>query len=515
MIFAALVVVVIGLAYFLNNYWFSYWSRKGFEQLNPKLLVGDAGPMFTLKESMGEYFAKVYNKFKSHKIVGIYLSYRPALLITDAKLVQDIMIRDFTSFHDRPMPVDEVNDPLSGHLFNIAGQKWRDLRVKLSPTFTSGKLKGMFSIIKDCTKTLEDYLVKNVNQGVDVFEFRDLMARFNTNIISSVAFGIENDCINNPDHIFRKMGAKVFEPSFANAFRGVVALFWPKLFHLLKLKVLDKEVDDFIFSVVKQTVEYREQKNFTRNDFMQLLIQLKNQGYISVDKNEKEAEEVKDKNVNKMTINELAAQVFVFFVAGFETSSSTLSYCLFELARNIELQRKVQEDIDKVFKATGPDGFTYDLLGELKYVECCIDETLRKYPIVPVHMRTATKDYKVDDTDLVIPKGTAIFIPALGFQRDPNIYDNPMEFKPERFLNSSHGGGHGNGVFYTPFGDGPRNCIGMRMGKLTTKIGLSLILSKFNLELTDKEMIDKELDFHPNQFVLTPQKLFNIKISPR
>lgn len=62
---------------------------------------------------------------------------------------------------------------------------------------------------------------------------------------------------------------------------------------------------------------------------------------------------------------------------------------------------------------------------------------------------------------------------------------------------------------------GPRNCIGMRLGKLTTKIGLAVILSKFHLELSDKEMTDKELEFHPGQFVLTPRKPFNLKITKR
>jgi cytochrome P450 family 6 len=372
----------------------------------------------------------------------------------------------------------------------------------------------MFSIIKDCGQTLEDYLLKNVQNGVDVFEFRDLMARFNTNVISSVAFGIENDCINEPDHIFRKMGAKVFETSLSNGVRGMVAFLVPNLFHKIKLRILARDIEDFIFSIVKQTVNYREQNNISRNDFMQLLLQLKNQGYLSVDKNNEEQTEKTEapEDHKKLSMDQLAANVFLFFAAGFETSSSTLSFCLFELARNPEIQKKIQEEVDKVFTS---DEITYDMLSDLKYVECCVDETLRKYPIVPTHFRTATRDYKVADSNLTIPKDTAVMIPVLGFHRDPEIYENPMEFKPERFTNSSHGNGKSKGTFYTPFGDGPRNCIGMRLGKLTTKLGLALIMRKFNLELSDKEMCDKELEFHPNQFVLTPLKPFNIKITKR
>lgn len=190
-----------------------------------------------------------------------------------------------------------------------------------------------------------------------------------------------------------------------------------------------------------------------------------------------------------------------------------MSYCLFEIARNPEVQKKIQAEIDEVLR--NDENFSYDSLSKLKYLECCIDEALRKYPIVPIHFRVAAKDYKINESDKIIPKGTSVFIPVLGMQRDPEIYDNPMEFIPERFLDSPHGGGKVDGVFYTPFGDGPRNCIGMRLGKITTKIGLALILKKFNIQHTDQDFLTKELEFHPNQFVLTPKKPFNLKISMR
>lgn len=191
-------------------------------------------------------------------------------------------------------------------------------------------------------------------------------------------------------------------------------------------------------------------------------------------------------------------------------------YCLFELAKNQDAQQKVQNEIDAVYKKMGKDGVTYDTMAEMKYLECCIDETLRKYPIAPTLVRKCTKDYIVSGKEgLIIPKGTSIFIPTLGHQRDPEIYENPLAFKPERFFNSPHGKGNAKGLFYLPFGDGPRSCIGMRMAKLTTKMGLAVILSKFKLELCDKQMLDKEMEFHPNQFILTPLKNHLIKVTAR
>lgn len=134
-----------------------------------------------------------------------------------------------------------------------------------------------------------------------------------------------------------------------------------------------------------------------------------------------------------------------------------MSFCLFELSRNKEAQRKAQEEIDRVLKSAGPEGITHDLLHEMKYVECCIDETLRKYPIAPVLFRTNVRDCKLPGSDAVIEKGTPVLIPLMGIQRDPDIFDNPMKFRPERFLNCPDGNPKvKTGIVYAPFGDGPR-----------------------------------------------------------
>lgn len=131
------------LIYLLHQHNHSYWTKRGFPQLSPKFLVGDIGARLIPKSSLGEFFQSLYEQHKNKAAVGIYMSYSPALLINDPELLQKVFITNFSSFHDRPVPFDLDNEPLNAHLFNIKGQKWRDLRVKLSPTFTSGKLKVM------------------------------------------------------------------------------------------------------------------------------------------------------------------------------------------------------------------------------------------------------------------------------------------------------------------------------------------------------------------------------------
>ncbi|XP_037033219.1 probable cytochrome P450 6a14 [Bradysia coprophila] len=511
MVFWVLAVLLVAVIYYGNQYYLNYWKRLGVPQRDaPTFLFGDiASQFFGTRISIGETFSDFYYRFKHNKIHGLYFSYRPSLIVNDPEVIQEVMIKDFTSFHDRGLFVDTDVDPLGAHLFLLGGQKWRDLRVKLSPTFTSGKLKVMYPIIRDCAKTLQDYMVKNT-QNAKQFEFdsRDLFARFTTNVISSVAFGIENDCINNRENIFRKMGAKIFEVNLRDRIFQIFAFFVPKIAEKLKMKQIKTEVDDFIYSVVKQTINFRETGGSAaeRKDFMQLMIQLKNQGYVSVDKSEEqEVEKQKSGETKKLTIDEIAAQAFVFFVAGFETSSSTMNFCMYELSKNPHIQKKVHEELDNLWKSGDVNDLTYDVLGSMKYLDWCIDETLRKYPIVPILNRESSRDHTFAGTNLKIEKGIPITIPVLGIQRDPEIYSNPMEFRPERFENSPTGSPNVKGVCYMPFGDGPRNCIGARMGKLQTKIGLAAILLKFRYELVDQSLMRTEMKFDADQFILTPK----------
>lgn len=127
--------------------------------------------------SSGIFFHNIYMKHKAHRIIGMYIFYKPNLIITDLDLIRTVLTKEFTSFHDRGMFCNEKVDPLSGHLLFMSGKKWKNLRVKLSPTFTSGKLKQMFPILKECSQELIKYLERRA-QMRDTIEIKDVIARY-------------------------------------------------------------------------------------------------------------------------------------------------------------------------------------------------------------------------------------------------------------------------------------------------------------------------------------------------
>ena len=279
----ALVLIAIAW-YLLDRYFLSYWKRNGFQQLKPAFLFGNSLKLLTQTESIYEIFDEFYYKSKGERFIGMYNLYKPSLLVTDPQMIHDIFIKDFGYFHDHAIEFDTENDPLSGHLFSLTGQKWRDLRVKLSPTFTSGKLRWMFPVMKQSSEVLVNFIKKGLDNNEPVFGFGDLFRRYNANLISSVAFGIDNDCINQPNNDFYTYGLKNFENTARNIIRQFLFQFMPRLMATFRVKFAPQDVDNFFMKIVREIVEYREKNNYKRNDFMDLLIQLKNQGYVSADK---------------------------------------------------------------------------------------------------------------------------------------------------------------------------------------------------------------------------------------
>lgn len=141
-------------------------------------------------------------------------------------------------------------------------------------------------------------------------------------------------------------------------------------------------------------------------------------------------------------------------------------------------------------------------------------ETLRKYPVLPMLNRTCVKEYKIPGTDKVIEKGTEIYISVLGMHRDELFYDEPNKFDPLRLSEGITAGKNLVTRPYLPFGDGPRNCIGMRLGKLQTKVGLISMLHKFKYELDD-QLKHGDLEIDPRHFLLQPRDDIFLRVSKR
>ncbi|XP_067005237.2 probable cytochrome P450 6a13 [Anabrus simplex] len=508
----AAIGVLLPTLYVYFTWNFDYWEKKGAHFVKPTPFFGNIKDRILVRLSTGQWSKKLYDENEGHRYVGIFQMREPALLLRDPDLIKDVLVKDFQSFHDRGLPVDEKNQPLSAHLFNLPGPRWRALRAKLTPTFTSGKMKMMYQLMAECSEELRQHLKDPANRGEEL-EMREVMAQFTTDIIGSCAFGLQMNSMKNSESEFRRMGRKAFEPSLKSSLRRLVLLMLPPVAKILKLGFGDPEVAKFFLNAVKETVEYREKNNIIRNDFMNLLLQLKHKGEVEGDQDTtKEREEVGDKEKMdiKMTDNLLAAQAFVFFLAGFETSSTAMSFALYELALHPEIQSRLREEVDAVLKEN-EGNLTYDALQQMQYLDQVISETLRKYPPGDIIIRICTKAYTMPGTDIEIDKGTRILVPVLALHHDPKYYPDPERFDPERFNDANKHSRHH--FVYLPFGEGPRNCIGMRFGLLQAKLGLATLLRDFQFTPCKRTAIP--LRYDPKSIVTASKDGIYLKISPR
>lgn len=365
---SALIVALIASAYLYIKYSFSYWQRKGVPSTKPRFPFGSLTKTFTQKLSFADDVQNIYHNTTA-PFVGIYSFLQPILLIRDPELIRRILIKDFAHFSHFGWQLNENVDPMSKNILMQKGEKWRNTRTKLSPAFSSGKLKEMFETIVECGDSLEKYVSEFVENGKNI-EITDVLSCFTTNVIASVGFGIDIDTImkkSGPDGEFRKNGCRFFETTFKNTFRKAITFSAPKLARFLGLRFVDKDVGDFMIDVVRQNVDYREKNNIVRKDFFQLLMQLRNSGAVQQD-----GKWASGKSGELMPFDEMAAHAFLFFVGGYESSSTAMSFCMYELAKNQKIQQKLYDEIVAVLEKHN-ECLSYESVGEMKYLECCIN----------------------------------------------------------------------------------------------------------------------------------------------
>ncbi|XP_037947259.1 probable cytochrome P450 6a23 [Teleopsis dalmanni] len=482
------IVLLLGagtLFVFYINYLLGYWKRRGLPHDKPEFLVGNMNEWRKTKH-IAEIFADTYKQYKNTgPFAGFYLLMTKSAVITDIDLVKRILIKDFNNFDERGLFHNDRDDPLTGNLFDTDGDKWRQLRHKLTPTFTSGKMKNMFSIVSNIGSELEAVISEKTISAPQVLEVNEFLGRFTADVIGVCAFGIECNSLRNPNAEFVKIGRRVFTESRHNkVVEGLMHTF-PDIARMLRMRIIPQDISDFYMRIVKDTVGYREKNNIKRNDFMDMLIDLKNR---------KPTRDENGKIITGLTENDVAAQSFVFFVAGFETSSTTMGFALYELAQNQDIQDKLRREINETIKKHNNE-FTYECMKDMHYLEQVIDETLRLHPVGAHLIRKARSHYETSDPKYYIEEGTLIVIPSLAIHHDPEFYPEPEKFKPERF--SAEEIKSRPSCTWLPFGEGPRNCIGLRFGKMQACIGLTYLIKNFKFTVAKETQIPYILDVEP------------------
>ncbi|KAI4502993.1 hypothetical protein M0802_002037 [Mischocyttarus mexicanus] len=469
-----IVLILCGLiAVYLYWRWtFSHWERQGIPSMPFALpIVGHLLPLLLLQKNISQLVKSWYNRHSEASMVGYYDGMVPGLLVRDPDLVKTVMQTNFSNFHENAMKVDREHDPLlAKNPFFTEGEEWLIGRKRLTYAFSSMRLKILSETVRGVCKKFDNYLNRKIKpEERVVFETKDLFGRFTGEVVANAAFGIEGFCFDDDDQLnnnqsFHEIGKKIFRITpFHGAVQSIM-LFLPFLHNFFNFRFIPKDIDHFFRVIVKQVIEKRRNETEKRNDFFQLMADLeKSEG-------------------QKFDEESLTSHALSFFVDGYETSSATLSFICFELSIHNDVQEKARNEIQTVLAKHGGE-ITYDALKEMTYLDQIISESQRLHTLLDIMGKICTNNIQLKGKDGLtcqVEAGTKIIIPMHCLQRDPKYWINPEGFDPDRWNEERKA--DVNKFCYLPFGEGPRICVGLRMGLLQTKAALTTLLSKYKIE---------------------------------
>ncbi|GMP95938.1 hypothetical protein CsSME_00044796 [Camellia sinensis var. sinensis] len=271
---------------------------------------------------------------------------------------------------------------------------------------------------------------------------------------------------------FRAVTAKMMvllgKPSLSDFFPGLVSFDLQGVEREMKEIVVD--VERVFDSVIDTQVKMEAVNDRGKKDFLQILLELKGEN-----------------GATPITKTQIKALLMDIVVGGTDTTATMVEWVMTEIMHNPPIMKKVQEELSGI---VGMNNFVEEShMPKLLYLDAVVKETFRLHPLPLLVPRCSSQSCVVGGYS--IPKGTRVFLNVWAIQRDPNFWDNPSEFRPERFLGDDNKWDYtGNNFHYLPFGSGRRICAGIPLAEKMVMYVLASLLHSFNWHLPEGEELD-------------------------
>jgi cytochrome P450 len=377
-----------------------------------------------------------YGRIASYEVFGT-----DACMVAHPDSIQRILLDEHDAFEKGEVLTRNLADAMGEGLFVTGGDQWQNQRTQVQPAFYRERLN---TYVPEMRSTAEE-TVEQWRDGM-VVDVNDTMTATTLDVLGRTLFGV--DVTENP---------VVSEASDAILARFDTSRFWSFLPDRLptptnrryrrKLGELQQFVDDLAQQRRQQQPENRG------DDLLSILV-----GFVEA---------------SDLTVEEFRDNMVTFLFAGHETTALGLTYTLLCLAQHPDRQADLRAEVDAVCDGT----VRAEDLPKLTQMEHVIDEALRLYPPVYMFFREAKRDVTLQGYD--IPAGTTLVLPQWAVHRDPEWWDDPETFRPERFDDDAE---HPEYAYF-PFGGGPRHCIGMRFARMEMKAVLATVLDEYSFEL--------------------------------
>lgn len=426
---------------------------------NGHKFLGDSAYVFN---RMGEIIKKYGD------ISQFYLGSDRMILIADPKYVEAITSNN--EYNTKSDMYKYLHPWLGRGLLNAEGNQWRNQRKFLTPAFHFNILKTFLPIfLKNDEIFVEKLKVLATGKPIDVFPVLALLALDN---VSESAMGASVNAQVDTESEYVKAVHEISEIIFSrmlNIFMGIDFIFNLTPYKKIQdraISVLHKQT----LTVIKNRKKYLEESNTTMTNYEEDIGLKKKSAFLDLLL-------LATVDGEKLSEEDIRQEVDTFMFAGHDTTTSAMSFALYCISQHGAVQDKLLEEQQTIFGDDLLRHPTYTELGDMKYLEAVIKESLRVYPAVPLIGRKLTQDTTIQD--YFIPRDTSILINIAHMHQNPNIFDDPTTFRPERFgLTTSDQKAAYN---FIPFSAGARNCIGQKFAMLEMKTVLSSVIRRFQL----------------------------------
>lgn len=247
-------------------------------------------------------------------------------------------------------------------------------------------------------------------------DIKDVSARFTTDLIASIAFGMNENSLEDCSNEFYKINNCILDTTLQRAIDFGAIFVIPSLTTLMRIKVFDEMGSKYLRKTIKQVIEQREKSGVIRNDLIDALIDMKNS--ITNNKNDNYA-----KNADF-----LVAQAAVFEITGVETSAATMAFTLYELARHEKEQNLLRQQIREAFEK-GQGHIGYEEIQSLPLLDQAVKETLRLYPVLGYLERQYCAEKKNQQSEFSfapysnfkLPQGMPCYVSIMGIHRNEKV----------------------------------------------------------------------------------------------
>ncbi|KAL1533184.1 hypothetical protein AAHA92_33104 [Salvia divinorum] len=369
-------------------------------------------------------------------------------------------------------------------VFSPFNDYWREMRKITTIHFFSQKKVQSFSPIREDEISLMMARVSKFAESHQVVNLSEVAAALNRRLICRIAFGKKYE----DDGIEMRRFEELIHEFLGMTLAFFVSDYFPLLGWVDKLvgstKKLDRtfeNFDSFYQELIDDHLDPARAKSKTmgeEDDILDILIQLK--------------QKQEDCSIN-LTWDNIKAILMNFFVAGADTSSSLIIWTMTALMKAPNVMKNLQNEIRSLIGKKGR--VDEDDLPKLRYLKAVVNESLRLYPPGPLLIPRESIEKCVLNGYKIEPK-TMVYVNVFAIGRDPEYWNNPEEFLPERFLNNKIDV-RGQDFELIPFGSGRRMCPGISIGIANVELTVANLVYNFNWELPPG-ILQQDVDTHPS-----------------